>query len=804
MKETIAPMRHSLFFIVLFSLLYVHAAAQNLDNTLATYATTYTPERAYLHYDKSTYAAGETIWFKAYLMEGILPAQGSKTLYIDWVNEKGAVLAHFVNPVVDAVTNGQFEIPSDYAGNFIHVRAYTRWMLNFDSSFLYNKDIDVVGNGQRSASKPTAITTELQFFPEGGDAITGIKNKIAFLAADQWGRPVNVSGIIQNNTGAEVTKFTSSHDGMGFFYLEPQPGVPYTAKWKDSKGATHSTPLPATKSSGVVLEITPQDTKRRFTLTRPDNAPEAFKQLYLVGTMDGNLVFKTPIDLNATATKSALIPTEALPTGILVITVFDASWNAVAERIAFVKNSDYAFVPELTVAHWGLNKRARNEIQISVPDSLESNLSVSVTDVALRADSTDNIFTRLLLTSNIKGYVAHPEYYFASNSDTVQQHLDLVMLTHGWRRFKWEDVVKGKLPAITFPKDTAYLTLSGNLYGAQSGGAAGSILMFVKAKDTSAQMLMETIQPNGTFNDPASIFFDTLQVYYQLQPAKTFKGADVRFLQDRLPPLQYSAVAKQFMGHVLYNDTTGNYRLLQLAQERAKAGELMKEKMLANVTVRTKGKTPLQVMDEKYASGLFSGSDSRQFDLVNDPQAGAYSSIFQYLQGKVAGLQITTGGAPGQTSLQWRGSTPAVFIDQINTNIEMLETLPVSDIAYVKVFQPPFMGASGGGSGGAIAIYTRKGSDAPMARGKGLNKAIITGYTPAKEFYAPNYDRFDPRNEERDLRTTLYWNPAVLTSPKKHTVTLAFYNNDITKAFRVVIEGMTKDGRLAHVEQIME
>jgi len=804
MKQKTAQVLQPIFGVVFFTFLYFHAGAQNLPNTLATYADKYAQERAYLHYDKSVYAAGETVWFKAYLMQGILPADSSKTLYIDWVDEKGTVLSHNVSPVIDATASGQFDIPSDYTGRFIHVRAYTRWMLNFDSSFLYNKDIRIVSTTQRSTAKPAAPGTDLQFFPEGGDAVAGIKNKIAFLAADQWGRPAAVTGVVQNNMGATVSTFAAQHDGMGFFYLEPQQGITYTAKWKDTKGGTHSTPLPAIKSSGITLQLAQQGTKRRFTLTRTADAPEPLKQLHLVGTMDENLVFQTNVDLTTATSHSALIPTEPLPTGILTITVFDAAWNAVAERITFVKNNDYDFAPEMNVAHWGLNKRARNEIEITVPDSLVANLSVAVNDNALAVDSTDNIITRLLLTSNIKGYVPHPEYYFASNSDTVQQHLDLVMLTHGWRRFKWEDVVKGKMPTINFPRDTAYLTLSGNLYGAQSGGAAGSIIMFVKTKDSSSQMTVETIAPNGRFKDPDAIFFDTLQVYYQLQPAKIFKGADVRFMQDRLPPLNYKSAAPLFMGQALYNDTTGNYRLQLLAQEQAKVSVLMKEKMLANVTVHAKGKTPLQVMDEKYASGLFSGSDSRNFDLVNDPSAASYTSIFQYLQGKVAGLQITTGSTPGQTTLSWRGGTPAVFLDQINTNIDMLESLPVSDIAYIKVFPPPFIGATGGGSGGAIAIYTRRGNDAPLKRGKGLNTATITGYTPVKQFYAPNYDRFDARNEERDLRTTLYWNPSVITSPQKHTVTLTFYNNDISNAFHVVIEGMTKEGRLAHVEQVME
>jgi hypothetical protein len=127
----------------------------------------------------------------------------------------------------------------------------------------------------------------------------------------------------------------------------------------------------------------------------------------------------------------------------------------------------------------------------------------------------------------------------------------------------------------------------------------------------------------------------------------------------------------------------------------------------------------------------------------------------------------------------------------------------MSDVAYIKVFRPPFMGGFNGANG-AIAIYTRKGNDVQSKPGKGLNNNKVFGYTLIKEFYSPNYSSFKPVNEQRDLRTTLYWNPAITFSAQRKEVVLTFYNNDVTNAFRVVIEGMTRDGRLAHVEQLME
>ena len=784
-------------------LLSLAAKAQNLDTTLNTYADQYGQEKVYLHYDKPAYAPGETIWFKAYLMEGLYPAESSKTLYVDWVDEKGKVLLHSVSPVVNATAHNQFDLPEDYAGKVVQVRAYTRWMLNFDSAFIYNHAVRVVSPVAKTPAAKPAIIPTLQFFPEGGEAVAGLVNKVAFKAADQWGLPVAVRGVIKNSKGAVVDSFRSVHNGMGSFLLQAQTGESYTAHWKDTKGAEHTTALPRLQPSGIALQVMVAGTRRQFTISRTADAGANLRQLYLVGTMNQRPAFRASVDLTAVIAKKGIIPTDNLPSGILTITVFDAGWNAIAERITFINNEEYTFNAEMNVQHWGLNKRARNEIQVVVPDRIEASLSVSVTDAAVKWDSSQNIISRLLLTSDLKGYVHNPAYYFTHNNDTLQQQLDVVMLTHGWRRFKWEDVVKGKMPAITFPRDTAYLSLSGKVYGVPPGSltSGANIVMFLKERDSASRMVVTPIHANGTFKEPDLFFFDTLQVYYQLQPAKTLKGGDVRFMEERLN----ATLFKSFQNSWAYNpytDTAGSYRQYLMAQENRKAGELMREKMLANVTVQARTKTPAQAMDEKYASGLFRGSDGYQFDLVNDVTSAGYGNIFNYLTGKVAGLQITGGGA--NVSLQWRGARPALFLDEMPTDVDLISSIPVTDIAYVKVLRPPFLGAVGGGSGGAIAIYTRKGNDVASTPGKGLSSLSITGYTPVKEFYAPNYSTFSQRNEQQDLRTTLYWNPMVQTTPKQKTVTLTFYNNDISKAFRVVIEGMTRDGRLVHVEQVME
>lgn len=777
------------------------ARSQNIDANLARFSDTYSPERAYIHYDKSTYSTGETIWFKAYLMNETIPAEESKNFYIDWVDDKGVLLSHAVSPLVNSVTNGQFEIPADYKGKIIHVKAYTKWMLNFDTAFIYSKSIPIITKEPPAAGQKSAVIPSIQFFPEGGDLVQGLQNKVAFKAHDQWGRPVKVKGVVVNSKNKVEDSIRVQHDGMGYFLLTPEAGLTYSVKWKDEKSVERNAPLPKAKTNGATLQVTASGPNRIFSVKcTPDFVAEN-DTVHLIGTIYQRQAFRVAKATSAEAIRGS-IPAANLPSGILTITLFDKNWKPIAERITYIDNKEYSFQPSMEVQRWGLNKRARNELVITVPDSLTSNLSISVTDLGIGSDSSNTIISHLLLTSEIKGQVYNPAYYFSSQAPEVSQHLDLVMLTHGWRRFKWDDIVSGKIPKPVYPKDTSYLSLSGTVMGVLPGqiGKDATVALMIRQKDAEAKMVLAPIDAKGTFNDPSIILFDTAQVYYQFQKPNELKGSSIQFMTDRLPApaLNPSAFIKPYG---LFPDTSGSARHLLLTDEANSIAEMARVKTLENVTVTSRGKTPVQQLDEKYASGMFSGGDGYQFDLVNDPVASAAMNIFTYLQGKVAGLQITTNGS--QTSMNWRGGAPQIYLDQMPVDVSFVQSLNVNDIAFVKVFRPPFMGGFNGANG-AIAIYTRRGNDVKSEPGKGMANNKVFGYSPIKEFFAPNYASFTQRNEQRDLRTTLYWNPGLVTTPQNNKAVVIFYNNDVSGAFRVIIEGMTADGKLAHIEQIME
>lgn len=800
----------SMLFLVLLTGLCMQAAAQQIDSMVNIYRDNFPHEKIYVQFDKSYYTAGDKIWFKAYVMNGPFQSEISRTVFAELVNDNGAVVQQATIPVMNASAASNFEIPISYPGRSLHFRAYTKWMLNFDTGFLYEKNLPLITAASTAAVKPTANATTFQFFPEGGDLVNTLESVLAFKANDNYGMPVKVRGYIKNGTGKKITDFVTGHNGMGSMRFIPAKGETYSAVWKDSTGKENTTPLPQSKASGIVLSAIGSTGSVVYTVKRSEEGGDPFKQLIVEAHMDQQLVYRAKMKLDDNPSNSGRIPVDQLPSGVLQVTVFTASWQPLAERIIFVNNNDYVFDAQFRPLLKNLAKRGKNVIEIEVSDTSLSNLSVAVTDLTANAplEGEDNIYSHLLLAADLKGYIHNPGYYFNSFADSVVKQLDVVMLTHGWRRFKWDELAQGKLPVIKYPVED-YITLNGTAVGVDPGklGKDNQMNLIFQYKDSTKQFMFADVGKGGNFSLPGLVFYDTAKVYYQLNGKNRQNGSlSLSMNNDLLKGYPFLAGAS----------TSTNFGLLPPADVIAKNKALLeqtirqeterskKAKVLEEVVVRARSKSAEQKLDERYTSGLFRGGDGYSFDLTSDVASNSYISLFNYLQGKVPGLQISNSGPTGAT-LSWRGGSPDLYLDEVRTDASAVSSISMADIAYVKVMRPPFFGSAGGGGNGAIAVYTKKGGDATGNNDfRGMSQVTITGYTPVREFYAPNYAQDNPLNDLTDLRTTIYWAPYIFLGKEKKKISLNFYNNDISKAYRVVIEGVNDAGKLTRIEEVVK
>jgi len=780
------------------------------------YANNYPQEKIHVHFDKKLYSPGETIWFKAYIFSGADPSIFSKNFYAELSDASGAIVQRKVYPISESSTAGNFDLPKNLKAAHLHFRAYTTWMTNFDTAFFYEKDIRIYDKKIDSGNVTVTLVPrqiKLQFFPEGGDLVAGVEGMVAFKANDQFGYPFPVKGSVVDKNGKEVLTFNSEHDGMGKFLLTVDKDDSLTAVWKDDLQVEHRTGLPSVKTTGAVIRVIPGNQKVLFSVARAAEGGPEFKHLTIIAHMHQHLVYKAKINLEENFMSGGTIPTGQLPSGVLQLTIFTADMLPVAERVVFVNNRDFLFMPDLSVTLKGVNRRGKNTLSISVPDTLKSNLSLAVTDATADGEfpGDDNIVSRLLLTGELRGYIHNPAYYFSGTADSLATHLDLVMMTHGWRRFKWDALARGVVPVIKNPEQD-YLSMKVEVLGIDQTKISKdeSMNVIMSRKDSSTQMMSLPHLAGNKFGVTGLVFFDTVKAYYQFNVNRTLSDqAAIVFNTGLVRGGRLARSLTTAFDGWTAEDSAYLRRNRYIAEEiaRVKPIDDQKVKTLAAVTVKGRVKTDAEKLDEKYASGMFSGGDAYTFDLINDPLAAAMMDIFTYLQGKVAGLQITPGNGPGGTpSLTWRGGKPSLYLNEMQVDASQLQSTPVTDIAMVKVFRPGSGVGFGGGSGGTIAVYTKKGGDEKRSdpNFKGLARAILIGYSMPKEFYVPNYLENSAENEGEDLRTTLYWKPYVLTDKDNKHLNVDFFNNDITKKLRLVLEGFNEDGKLTHIERIIQ
>ena len=797
-----------LMLVVMGTFLFQYGFSQQLDSIMSIYETQFPKEKIHIHFDKTVYNKDETIFYKVYILSGTELSTLSKNIYLEWYDTSGKMIKQTVAPLYQSTAKGSFDLPGNYAGNFVHVKAFTRWMLNDDSSFIYSKDI-LLNNMEVAAAKqvPVVYKTLVNLFPEGGLLIQGLQSRVAFKATNQFGTPVLIKGAVYDSKKKMVDTLIVKHDGMGMFTIRPQIGESYQVNWTDENGKKGITLVEAPKTEGVALSIKATNDKALVLVQRTPGVADNYKKLNLWVHLNQTLYYKVSINASERTAINAQIPIDELPTGLLQFTLFTDDFMPIAERILFVNNRLHEFNAKVSLPLVNVDKRGKNVVDIYVADTAFTNMSLSVTDANISIPETNSIFSDLLLSSEIKGKVYNPAYYLTSDADSITANLDLVMMTNGWRKFDWEKLKAGMMPKLSYPKENDYLKIAGKVYGVKPNMSAVPLQLnfIVTAKDSSKQFLFAPVDREGNFEVKNMFFYDTVRVYYNFNGnSKLTDVTQVQMYNGLLRQVAKKTVLPNRNPLAVWGDSLARVKMNYIFNEQEKLRKSMASATLQEVTVKAKAKSNLQVMEEKYASGLFSGGDGYSFDMSEEGKLSGGIDILTYLQGRVAGLLIT--GSGSSATLNWRGAAPDLYLNEMKSQIDMIQSVPVQDIAYVKVFRPPFFGSGGGGAGGAIAVYTKKGTDGRKAEpnARSLENTILGGYSKFKDFFNPAYDKPNENNYDADIRSTIYWNPFVLTNKKSPRIRIQFFNNDITKKFLLVLEGVNGDGKMTRVVKLID
>ena len=413
------------------------------------YAYAFPKEKIHVHLDKTVYNKEETIWYKIYILDDQGLTHLSKNVYVEFFDTTGKLIRQMTSPLYQSTAKGSFDIPADYTGNFLRMKVYTQWSLNDEPDFQYVRDLVINNNTPPDPKKTFIAKTKVELFPEGGDLINGLLCRIAFKASDNRGLPVAIKGILMTENNKVLDTLKVKHDGMGSFMLMPKAGEKYIVKWTDPTGNSGTTIMPAAKAEGVTLSVTPTNELAVVKIERTINVPEESKKMTLMVHMNQLLLFKVNVNATEKTGLVAKIPITEMNTGVLQFTLFNENWIPLAERIVFVNNRNHEFGVKLTPQLASLTKRGKNVFDVYVSDTTATNMSISITDASIEQIIPPNtIYSDFLLSSEIRGKVHNAGYYLSTDADTVTAHLDLVMLTHGWRKFNWEKLKAGIAPEL--------------------------------------------------------------------------------------------------------------------------------------------------------------------------------------------------------------------------------------------------------------------------------------------------------------------------------------------------------------------
>jgi hypothetical protein len=791
------------------------ALVKKIDGKVAGYAAAHPEEKVYVHFDKPYYAAGDTIYYSAYITEGAQhkPTGMSAILQAELIGPDNKISDSELLLIKDGTAWGDFALPDTLKSGNYRVRAYTKLMLNTTTPDYFEQNIAVGSavperipeSGGSDGTKSKLAKPAIRFLPEGGNLVIGVRSKIAFKALAGTGMGIDLRGTVMDETGKQVTEFTSSHLGMGYFYLTPAEGKSYRARLTYADGTEDISDLPHPEPAGIVMETSADNRVYSFKISSNKTYFQVNKNkpFTLIAYQD-TVPLSMAVKLDRQEVTTTLLK-KNFHTGIVKVTLFTADGEPLCERLLFVQNDD---MPALQLTADKTSYAAREKATLDLKTSLlPGHYSVSVTDegrIKPESENEQTIISNLLLTSELHGYVEQPGYYFAHPDDKTTAGLDLVMLTHGYRRFEWKQVLNNNPAPATFKAEKA-LAISGIVKKDGKPLVGAKVKLFGKGKD--GLMLDTVTNATGRFVFDNLSYSENARFVLQARNAKGDKEVDVE--PDK--PFSDPAVINAFLPATddkqaavsFYAQGNQQYR-----NEQKKYGINEHAQMLKEVTIKDKKITPLD--NSKNLNGKGNADQVLTFETL---ETTGFPTLWGALIARTQNIHFdpTNHMAYSQRGM---GGPMIVVVDgtpMLNSEYSAfasstssirrgpLDDLEVDDTESVEILLGAHYGAIYGqlGAAGLIIVTTKRAKpiknyykDAPgvvVYRGNGLYKA--------REFYSPQYDNPHTNQKMTDLRSTIYWNPNIITD-KDGKASFSYFNADGKGTYRVVIEGIDADGNL--------
>ena len=814
---------------------------QQYMNQAQTFANNFPREKAYLHFDNTSYYVGDTIWFKAYvtLAEQQIFSQISRPLYVELVDQTGHITDKQIIKLTQGEGNGQFVLPRSMLSGYYEVRAYTRWMLAFSEPQYFSRTFPIYQLTNSDKLERSITTYELspsmenrpletkeklsvRFFPEGGQLVEGVTSQVAFKAESKDEGNIELSGTIYTKEGAEISSFETLHDGMGHFKYTPS-AQPAVAK-VDFQGKKYEFTLPQALPNGYVLSTV--NNAGALLVKVSCNAATPQDTLAVFISHQGRPYVHQLISCRADTPQEFILPTRKLPAGVLQVSLINRAGNTLCERFVFSNPR-----APLQLSAEGLKEvytpyapiRCELQVKNAKGEPISGDVSVSIRD-AVRSDYLEydnNIFTDLLLTSDLKGYIHQPGYYFASPSPRKQTELDILLIVHGWRKYDMSQAIS-TAPFTPLQLPEAQLVLNGQVKSTILKNKLKDIALSVIVKKDDQFITGGTVtDENGRFTIPVEDFEGTTEAVIQTRKIGKERNKDASILIDRnFSPAPraygYKELHPEWKDLTHWQQKAENFDSLYMDSIRKVEGLYVLDEVEIK-SKRRQGNNMATKINEKSIDAYY--DVRRSVDLLRDN--GKIVTTIPELMEK---LSPQFDWDRSNDKLTYRQKPICYIMDnhilsETETQMMLTEVDGLASIIISKgtggiddeIIQNTKMSEVTDSTGVDISKLDKYSVFylIPLPRRDVLNKSqtavlgtrqtVIQGYTHALEYYSPAYPTKELYMDKVDKRRTLYWNPSVRTDENGKAV-IECYNNQYSTPVIIQAETMSKDGQIGSMK----
>ena len=784
--------------LVLLAIPQNKAHAQETDlltKKVENYSSTHLEEKLFLHTDKSVYLSDEVCWFKIYNVDGFfhLPLALSTVAYVEVLDNHSKAIVQEKVTLQNGLGTGSIKLPNNINSGNYTLRAYTNWMKNYSSDFFFQKSITIINTKKDQVN---ALTTagqdeiKIQLFPEGGNLVNDLNNKVAFKVTNQYGKGIAVNGALINEQSAIVTKTNTLQPGMGNFSFIPKDGHTYKLAIQLADGRTVSEDLPKANNKGFTLKLTQTENQKGsiqiIIETKNTNASIA----YLIGHSRG--VVKTVSKLNIeNGVANVSIPINNLGNGINSFTLFDENRNPVCERLFFKYPEENL---GLSVATDAKEYAVRNKVSLKLNSfslsgkGIPADLSMAVYKIdELQPIDETNIQNYLWLSSDLVGKVESPNSYFNEADPQRFQAMDNLMLINGWRRFNWDNVLNDKKPAFEFLPEIAGKIVTGKVVPIKDNLPLNGITAFISMPSKRTQFRSSISDQNGNLKFQFTDFYNDDQVIAQIEKnnasnykieinnsfAKSSNISNTLFLP-------YSNDEKYQIKNYHRDLEVQNYYNLDFTNKFE----------AYNIDTTAFYHKP----DERYLLDEYS----------------RFTTLEEVFREYMTNVKLNTSG--DNYNIAVYDNVQKRFFS--NQPLILLDGFPITDLKKFMAYDPLkirkleivdrmyFLGNLTYYGIMNFTTYTGK------MEGYDLDPQAVVldfkGLQSQREFITPDYTVKDQVNTRLpDFRHLLFWSPDVNTNEKGKNE-LSFFTSDIPGKYVIVVQGITKDGKTGYQEQTIE